>query len=61
MVMNEKDKIDFENAKTCYLCKKTFTSNDKKRRGHDHKTGKNIVELTIINVIYFIKGHNIYQ
>ena len=40
MVMNEKDKIDFVNAKTCYVCKKTFTSNDKKCRDHDHKTGK---------------------
>jgi len=40
MVMTEKDKIDFENAKTCYLCKKTFASNDRKCRDHDHKTGK---------------------
>ena len=40
MVMNEKYKIDFENAKTCYLCKNTFTSNDKKCRDHNHKTGK---------------------
>jgi len=43
MVMTENNKIDFENAKTCYLCKKTFTSNDKKCRkcrDHDHKIGK---------------------
>jgi len=40
MVMTENNKIDFENAKTCYLCKKTFPSNDKKCRDHDHKTGK---------------------
>ena len=39
MAMTEKDKIDFENAKTCYLCKKIFAS-DKKCRDHDHKTGK---------------------
>ena len=43
MVMTESNKIDFENAKTCYLCKKTFASNDKKCRkcrDHDHKIGK---------------------
>jgi len=40
MVMTENNKIDFENAKACCICKKTFASNDKKCRDHDHKTGK---------------------
>jgi len=40
MFMTENNKIDFQNAKTCYICKKTFTSKNKKCRDHDHKTGK---------------------
>jgi len=61
MVMNEKDKIDFENAKTCYLCKKQHSFLMIKSVEIMIIKLENIVGLPIINVIYFIKSHNTYQ
>jgi len=60
MVMTENNKIDFEIPKTCYLCKKHSLLTMKSVEIMITKL-VNIVELPIINVIYFIKSHNIYQ
>jgi len=53
MVMNENDKIDLENAKTCYLCKKHSLIMMKNVEIMIIKL-VNIVELPIINANYFI-------
>jgi len=60
MIMTEKEKIDFENAKTCYLCKKHLLLTIKSVEIMIIKL-ENIEELPIINVIYVIKNHNIYR
>jgi len=58
--MNEKYKIDFENAKTWNLCKKKHLLLTIKSVEIMIIKLVNIVGLPIINVIYFIKSHNIY-
>jgi len=60
MVMNEKDKIDFENVKLAIFVKKHSLLMIKSVEIMIIKL-VNIVELPIINVIYFIKSHNIYR
>ena len=43
MVLTEEDKLDFINAKCCYLCNEKFDEQDDKNykvRDHDHATGK---------------------
>jgi len=50
MVINEKDKIDFENAKNCYLCKKHLLLTIKSVEIMIIKL-ENIVGLPIINLL----------
>ena len=43
MVMTDNDKLNFSNAKSCFLCNESFNESDKKLckvRDHDHATGK---------------------
>ena len=39
IIMTEKDKEDFENATTCFICGNDFKPEDKKVRDHCHFTG----------------------
>ena len=42
MIMTDEDKIDFNNARCCYLCNEPFNQDNKqltKVRDHDHSTG----------------------
>ena len=39
IIMTEKDKEDFENATTCFICGNDFQPEDKKVRDHCHFTG----------------------
>ena len=43
MVLTDQDKIDFNNARCCYLCNEPFNESNNqllKVRDHDHATGK---------------------
>ena len=40
MVYTDINKADFENARSCWICKKNFKKDDKKVRDHCHFTGK---------------------
>ena len=42
MIMTDRDKINFNNARSCYLCNEPFNQDNKqltKVRDHDHSTG----------------------
>jgi len=63
MVMTEKDKIDFENAKLAIFVKKHLLLTIKSVESVEIMIIKleNIAEQLVINVIYCIKSHNIYR
>ena len=39
MILTKQDKIDYENAKVCYVCKHIFTKQNRKVRDHCHVLG----------------------
>ena len=51
MIISEKEKTNFKNAKSCHICNKEYKKGDAPVRDHCHVTGNTEDQLMLI-VIY---------